>query len=389
MGSPQAVLSQRQQQEECLVIAVRGKGGASTVLPIVGAALVLLVALPLAGMLVAGRLTADHFKFPPSTMGVPAEQPGFSPGVFAAFAAIVAVIVGPPAWRVARSFRAVGSRPAVGRFPVWGWAGVAVEAAAWALAWHTPRAHPIVHSLLFAVQWAAYTVIVNALTARRAGSCMLTREPLRLLLLVAVSAVFWWYFEYLNRFVRNWYYEGVGELTPREYLLFATLPFATVIPAVASTVEWLETYPRLAAGLKSWAPAPPGNPRERAAAFLAAACAGLWFLGLRPDALFPLLWVAPLLVLACLQALARRKTVFGGLASGDWRRLWISGLAALFCGFFWEMWNSGCVAHWVYTVPYVNRWKIFEMPLIGYAGYLPFGVECVAIAELLPSRRAR
>jgi len=363
------------------------KGGGSTVLAIVGAALVLLVALPLAGMHAAGRLTADHFKFPPSTMSVPAEQPGFSWGVFAAFAVIVAFIVGPPAWRVARSFSSVASRPAAGRFPGWGWAGVALEAAAWTVAWHIPRSHPVVHSLLFAVQWAAYTVIVNALAARRKGSCMLTREPVRLLLLVAVSAAFWWYFEYLNRFVRNWYYDGVGNLSPREYLLFATLPFATVIPAVMSTVEWLETYPRLAAGLESWAPAPPGYPRARAALFLAAACAGLWFLGLRPDALFPLLWVAPLLVLACLQAMAGRRTVFHGLATGDWSRLWIAGIASLLCGFFWELWNSGCEVRWIYTVPYVNRWKVFEMPLLGFAGYLPFGVECAAIADLIPLRR--
>jgi hypothetical protein len=29
---------------------------------------------------------------------------------------------------------------------------------------------------------------------------------------------------------------------------------------------------------------------------------------------------------------------------------------------------------------------LFEMPLLGYAGYLPFGVTCVALAEVVRSR---
>jgi hypothetical protein len=39
----------------------------------------------------------------------------------------------------------------------------------------------------------------------------------------------------------------------------------------------------------------------------------------------------------------------------------------------------------VYHVPFVQRFHIFEMPLLGYAGYLPFGLECLAVAEwILP-----
>ncbi len=34
---------------------------------------------------------------------------------------------------------------------------------------------------------------------------------------------------------------------------------------------------------------------------------------------------------------------------------------------------------WVYAVPWVHAFQIWEMPLIGFAGYLPFGVECAAV----------
>ena len=55
-------------------------------------------------------------------------------------------------------------------------------------------------------------------------------------------------------------------------------------------------------------------------------------------------------------------------------------LAGLACGFFWEMWNMWSLAKWVYSVPFVDRFHLFEMPALGYAGYLPFGIECAAAA---------
>ena len=60
-----------------------------------------------------------------------------------------------------------------------------------------------------------------------------------------------------------------------------------------------------------------------------------------------------------------------------------AALAALVCGLFWEMWNFFSLAQWKYSIPFVQRFEIFEMPLLGYAGYLPFGLECVVIADLL------
>lgn len=51
-------------------------------------------------------------------------------------------------------------------------------------------------------------------------------------------------------------------------------------------------------------------------------------------------------------------------------------LAALLCGFFWELWNAFSSPRWAYAVPYVNRFHLFAMPAVGYAGYLPFGPVC-------------
>jgi len=69
----------------------------------------------------------------------------------------------------------------------------------------------------------------------------------------------------------------------------------------------------------------------------------------------------------------------------DWRMVIALFAAALICGVFWEMWNIHSWPKWIYIFPYLNAWKIFEMPLAGYLGYLPFGLEVWAATALLYS----
>ena len=65
----------------------------------------------------------------------------------------------------------------------------------------------------------------------------------------------------------------------------------------------------------------------------------------------------------------------------------MAALAALICGWFWELWNVRSLAHWEYSIPFVDRFHLFDMPILGYAGYLPFGLECLAVADLFLVRQ--
>jgi hypothetical protein len=98
---------------------------------------------------------------------------------------------------------------------------------------------------------------------------------------------------------------------------------------------------------------------------------------------FPLVWVAPPLLLLAIAALRGEPHALSGIAAGDWRSFVASSFSALCCGFFWEMWNYGSFAKWVYVIPYVGVLHVFEMPILGYAGYLPFGVLCAQVGELI------
>jgi hypothetical protein len=256
-------------------------------------------------------------------------------------------------------------------------------AASWLVAWGRFPWMGALQAHTFTPLWVCYIVVVNALSFRRTGRCLLLTRTRPFLLLFPVSAAFWWSFEYLNRFVGNWFYLEPPGFGAWEYFLFATLPFSTVLPAVLSTRELLLSFPRVDGGFREWRHFAPKRPRAIAGAVLLLSCAGLLALGTVPGLVFPLVWVAPPLLLVSLAALRGEPHALSGISAGDWRSFAASSLAALSCGFFWEMWNSGSLAKWVYAIPYADALRVFEMPLLGYAGYLPFGVLCAEIGDRL------
>jgi hypothetical protein len=346
---------------------------------IAAAVIALMILLPLVGAALAGRPLAGYLDLPPRTVAVapaPFTWWAFLPGLLA-----VAAVITPFLVRILRHRRSIPGTAPVRAFPWWGWAALALMLAAWAVAWgllHTPetwRRHA------FTPLWLGYIGVVNAWTWRRAGVSLLTHRPGALAALLAASPVFWWLFEYLNQFVHNWHYAGLVARGDLGYFLAATPPFATVLAAVLSTRDLLATFPRLAAGLAdAWRP-----PAPAAAPWLALGlgAAGLLAVGTNGAWFFPLLWVAPLLVIWGLQTMAGEATLAGDAARGNWRPVWLAAIAALACGLLWEMWNAGSLARWQYAVPYVGGFRLFEMPLLGYAGYLPFGLGCVAAAGLV------
>ncbi|MGQ9663344.1 MAG: hypothetical protein ACUVWX_13550, partial [Kiritimatiellia bacterium] len=343
--------------------------------------LILLIGLPHAGVSIRGKPVPQYLEFPPLTRYV--ERVPFSWPVFALLALLILVVVRPFVRRICKGFSESPPSPKRRRaFPWWGWVGVIGGVITWLLAWTRFPWFTRWQAYTFSPQWFSYIIVINALTFRRSGHCMLVDRPRYFLRLFPLSSAFWWFFEYLNRFVQNWHYEGIGELGRLEYFIFATLPFSTVLPAVLGTRDFLATFPRLTSGVTHFLPIRMRSQCATAVGVALLSCAGLMGIGIWPNLLFPLLWLAPLGLLVSVQILSREPTAFEGVPQGDWSEVVRLAIAASVCGFFWEMWNFYSQAKWIYLVPYVNRFHVFEMPLLGYAGYLPFGLECATVAQI-------
>jgi len=347
----------------------------------------LVLGLPLLGVWLAGKPLGPYLEFPPRT--VHAVHAPFSWMAFLAAGLSIGLTVGPILYHVLtsnsrlRHSTPVTQHSALGTqyrpVPWWGWVGIAWTVLCWVLAWTRFSWMTPIQEHTFTPLWLGYVVTINAWALCRTGRCLLLNYPRFFLGLFPVSAGFWWLFEYLNRFVQNWYYVGIDELSPLGYLLRGTVSFSTVLPAVACTAELLASYPRLTAGLDRFRAIPARHTGSLAWLGLVWSCACLLFVGLWSDYLFASVWIAPLLLTVSMQALRGERTIVSPIAQGDWRLPWLYGLAGLVCGIWWELWNWSSLAKWQYAVPFVHRFQIFEMPLLGYAGYLPFGLECLIV----------
>jgi hypothetical protein len=343
---------------------------------------ILVLSMPLVGVFLSGRPVQSFISFPPLTI-----YTGHHPFSWMVFLLYLALSVGIFALiAVAACHKPTDLKPVSSennwKLPWWGWIALAVLTLSWFLAWTRFSWFEPFQRLTFIPLWFSYIVLINGLCVRQTGTCPILDTPTFFFGLFPLSAFFWWFFEYLNQFVQNWFYTGV-DYGPLAYSLHASISFSTVLPAVYSTRTWISTMKEFNSRFYGLSPINNLPSKTISKLVLLFFCAGLIGVGLWPEELFGLLWLVPLLILVSLKHLAGKATLFSTMAHGDWRPAVSAALAALLCGFFWEMWNYHSLAKWVYSIPYVDWCKIFEMPILGYMGYLPFGLLCIEVSELL------
>jgi hypothetical protein len=258
-------------------------------------------------------------------------------------------------------------------FPAYGLYGLLLLLLAWFFNWGMSglRTH-----LLFFPQWLGYCLLVDAATRYRTGTSLISRGKGTYVLLFILSIPVWWFFEGLNLVTRNWEYLGRIAFSDLEFFLYSSLSFSTVIPAVFGTSELLATIPPLkeTGGWRGFQLA-----NRQIWILHGAGWILLLLLLLAPDLFFPCLWLAPFFILDSINARMGNPSLIRELSQGSWRNLVLYGLGALSCGFFWELWNFYAFPKWVYDIPYLDALHVFEMPLAGYGGYIPFGWELFAV----------
>ena len=92
--------------------------------------------------------------------------------------------------------------------------------------------------------------------------------------------------------------------------------------------------------------------------------------------LFGLVWLGFVFFLDPVNARLGEPSLIADLAAGRSARFWSLLISGWVCGWLWEFWNFWAEAKWVYIFPIFQGWKIFEMPVPGYLGFLPFALEC-------------
>ncbi|MDA8125690.1 MAG: hypothetical protein M0009_10935 [Deltaproteobacteria bacterium] len=272
------------------------------------------------------------------------------------------------------------------RWPTRGWVGLALIACFWPLNWCLTGLRT--HWGFFPL-WLGYALAVDALVFCRKGHSLFTRSPAAYAGLFCISAPAWWLFEWLNLRLQNWFYLGETAFTTCEYALLSTVSFSTVMPAVFGTAELAATW----GPIRRIGPGPVLRPTPAFLGGMFMAGGVMLFACLRwPDRFFPLLWISLYGLIEPLNVRLKNRSLLDDLSRGDWRPVIALCAGCLICGFFWEMWNYYSYPKWIYRIPYAAWLPLFEMPLAGYLGYLPFSLELFALYHLvtgLPGLKGR
>ena len=234
--------------------------------------------------------------------------------------------------------------------------------------------------------WWFYIILIDSLVFWIKGVSLLTRLRVKIILLIFCSFFFWLFFELLNLRIANWYYVGPF-FHPIGMVIFGIFAFGTVLPAIMETYEFLESispwrYFKFPCW-KWW-----GKPH-----YLWMSIGGLMLILslIWPRYFVWMIWFAVIFILDPSIDKKGGRSLFSELREGNIRTIYLLLLTGLICGFLWEFWNYWAGLRWEYTVTLFGRygdWKIFEMPVLGYLGFLPFTLECYVFYNWLVCQKA-
>ncbi len=279
-------------------------------------------------------------------------------GVAVTAATVAALVIG--------YFRSRRYRP----FPAYGYLGIAALLLAEAL---MLRGVEPIATFFTPIAWSAYILIADAAVLALTNRSRLNDAPIVLARMAVLSIPLWLIFEAYNVRLQNWIYTGV----PRDWtgaFLGYGWSFATITPAMFETADLVEAM----------LPALPGKPWKVSAAaenvLIAIGVALLMLPLVLPQHIaaytFLLVWIGFVLLLDPVNKRLGLPSFLGDLSEGFRRRVYSFFLAGWICGWLWEFWNNWAAAKWHYIFPIAQNWKIFEMPVPGYLGFLPFALEC-------------
>lgn len=226
--------------------------------------------------------------------------------------------------------------------------------------------------------WWGYILWLDAFIWKLKGNSLLCDRRRDFWLQLPLSVAFWLIFEVYNLHLDNWTYVGLPS-TWWESALGAIIAYATIMPGLFLTAELLETL-----GIFERFRVPAFRPGGR----LLYSLMLLGFLCLMGPILVPreigrylfaFVWIGFIPLFEPVLYASGGLSLLRDLSEGRLHRVLSFVAAGYICGVLWEFWNYWATAKWVYTAPFTEDVRFFEMPLAGFLGFGPFAWEFAAM----------
>lgn len=251
------------------------------------------------------------------------------------------------------------------------------------------------------VFWTGYILVVDGVVYSFKGKSFVFYIGFPIVFLLSIFV--WWFFEWTNIFLSNWHYHNLPDLLTRYIGYFWS--FGTIIPAILLTYSLVLVMTR---DVKI------EFHRFQVTNIMLGAMIllGLFFLLLPivpfsmkyldrsadPELFFWLkwlgdikyseymafaVWLSVFLILDPINYLMKKPSILGSIEKGNYKVILALSVAGIVCGVFWELVNWFAVIRWTYNVPILPQVKIFEMPILGYLGFIAFAWEIYDIVSFV------
>lgn len=232
-----------------------------------------------------------------------------------------------------------------------------------------------------ALCWPAYLLlcdgVLTALARRRRDSAIssIRARPNRFVLAFLTSIPIWCFFDWVNfAFLRAWRYHGLPPHAWQRYFGYF-LAFAAICPGMflaAQFYQHLGLRRLCTRGLRV-------PPALQLLIFLLGLVMFLYPFYVRDPIGCLALWLSVFFLLDPLNHWLSAPSILGDWQAGRFGRTLALLAGGATSGLLWEFWNYWALAKWTYRLPFLaglENYRYFEMPWIGFLGFLPFAIEC-------------
>ena len=236
---------------------------------------------------------------------------------------------------------------------------------AWNVVWYIPA-------------WYGYLLILDSVICKIQGHSFISGRKRELGAMLFWSAPFWFFFEWYNFFIKNWYYI-FGLHTFWIDCIFTFVAFATVFPACFFHAELFK-----ALGLFSETRSTPLKIKGWRIQF----CLVSGFLCLILPLVIPryaywMVWGAAWFIPSVFNYYSGAPSLLRDMEEGKPSRFLQLFVGGFMAGLVWEGLNYWARCKWIYTVPWVEYAKLFEMPMLGFVGFPFLSLECFACYTMI------
>jgi hypothetical protein len=234
------------------------------------------------------------------------------------------------------------------------------------------------YSWFYCFAWWSYILTIDAIIYRLKGDSLILNRTKEFFLMIPWSVFIWLIFEAANLSLENWYYINLPNSIVERWLGYA-VAYGTVLPGIFETTEWLETVALFKEiQIKRIILSEKGH---HISILLGVLC--LVSSVAIPKFFFPLIWVGFIFILEPFNYRFGGRSLLKDLEEGNPRKIYLLLSAGLICGLLWEFWNFWSLSKWIYTVPFFEEMKGFEMPFLGFLGFPPFAIQVYVIYNFI------